>query len=239
MPRHVTGPWGPNRKIVTYGKNKYQARKHKRGRGSTVHKNMVVLGKGLPKKIMVTHKYRESVTLSTVAGVIAFYQFSCNGMFDPNTTGTGHQPMYFDQLGALYDHYTVIGSKIIWKVVPYASGANTGMKMAVFINDDTTTTPTTVDMIAEETSGQLRLIPTGSNNTFTFNQKWSAKKAFGGSVMANDKLSGDTSANPTEQSYYQIALSGIGGQVDNVGVIVEVFIEYIAIWTELRDIAGS
>ena len=35
-----------------------------------------------------------------------------NSLFDPDQTGTGHQPYYFDQFAALYNRYTVLGSKL-------------------------------------------------------------------------------------------------------------------------------
>lgn len=42
----------------------------------------------------------------------ASYVYLANGMYDPDYTGTGHQPKYFDQWGALYKRYLVFGSKI-------------------------------------------------------------------------------------------------------------------------------
>jgi hypothetical protein len=35
------------------------------------------------------------------------YQFKINSLFDPDFTGTGHQPKGFDQLAALYQRYRV------------------------------------------------------------------------------------------------------------------------------------
>ena len=40
-------------------------------------------------------------------------------MFHPDKSSVGHQPMYFDQLQAIYDHFTVINSRI--KVTPFYS----------------------------------------------------------------------------------------------------------------------
>ena len=38
---------------------------------------------------------------------------------DPNHTGVGHQPLYFDQLMTIYNHYIVIGAKITVKFTAY------------------------------------------------------------------------------------------------------------------------
>lgn len=46
-----------------------------------------------------TVRYVEQVNLvESAAGAGAFYYWSPSSLYDPNTTGTGHQPMYFDQL---------------------------------------------------------------------------------------------------------------------------------------------
>jgi len=42
------------------------------------------------------------------------YQFRLNSLFDPDFTGTGHQPKGFDQLAALYQRYRVY--RVRWKV---------------------------------------------------------------------------------------------------------------------------
>lgn len=68
---------------------------------------------GFPRRLYIAHKYVDLVSVSSTAGVVGSYFFKCNGMFDPNTTGTGHQPMYFDNCGAIYNHYTVVKLSLI------------------------------------------------------------------------------------------------------------------------------
>lgn len=40
--------------------------------------------------------------------VLTYHLFRANGIFDPDVTGTGHQPLYRDQVADLYTNYTVI-----------------------------------------------------------------------------------------------------------------------------------
>lgn len=54
----------------------------------------------------------KDVSLDPNLGLPASYTFSLNGLFDPNVTGTGHQPARFDQLMAMYELYCVYGAKI-------------------------------------------------------------------------------------------------------------------------------
>ena len=61
--------------------------------------------------------YSDYFSIETgVAGIPGHYVFAANGLYDPNITGSGHQPSGFDQLvGPLYDHAVVIGAKItLW-----------------------------------------------------------------------------------------------------------------------------
>lgn len=52
---------------------------------------------------------RYAETITGLGGIPADfdYQFRLNSLFDPNFTGTGHQPRGFDQISALYNRYRV------------------------------------------------------------------------------------------------------------------------------------
>lgn len=60
-------------------------------------------------------RYSEIVTVTTAASGYGLYVFNLNGLFDPNQTGTGHQPRGYDQLSALYQRYRVLFTK--WQVI--------------------------------------------------------------------------------------------------------------------------
>lgn len=225
-----------------YRKSRKQRRKQlrrrfRKNRKQLVNRTTVPVGLGFPKKMVMTHKYCETFTLGSTAGALGNYKFSCNGMYDPNITGTGHQPMYFDQMAQIYDHYTVIGSRIIVKIAPETAG-QPAYQVAMFINDDTTYNPTDPDYAAEQsTTSRFVLVPPSSTDAFTMSKKWSAKKYFGSAVLANNSLQGTSSANPTEQSYFEIYLRSVGSSTSSV--IFQVEIQYIAVWAEIKDLAPS
>jgi len=217
-------------------KSKSRMVRRKRVKKATVNKSLVNLGKGFPKKILVTHKYVQTIGKSSVS-VLTNHVYSCNGLYDPDITTSGHQPMYFDQFGALYNHYCVIGSKIRVKVIPVSSSQSAGY-CCISVNDDSTVTPTSIEALQEQSSGKGTVIPASSNNITTMTSSWSARKNWGKNVLSNTLFRGSTSANPTEQQYYIISL----GALDNIGPLsfyLEVEIQYIAIWNELKDIAQS
>jgi len=192
---------------------------------------------GFPKMLKFKHKYASQIDLSPGASM-SHYLFRANGMYDPDYTGTGHQPMYFDQMSALYNHYTVIGSKIKYTVVPAGTTVQVPYKVITWINDDAATVGN-IDALAENKFAKQRICGGGINPTkVVVTNTWSAKKFFGGSIMANDQLQGSNGADPTEVSYFQLTIRSIDG-VSTVNVHVIVEIEYVAVWKELKELSTS
>lgn len=231
-------------RLVKVGKwRRFKRRQKRRGHLTAVgrviqapQKFQVNLGTAFPKQMKIMHRYAESVNVTSTTGILQNYNFTCNGMFDPDITGSGHQPLYFDQMTAIYDHYTVIASKIYVECVPSATSED-AFRIAILINDDTTTTPTDMSTIIEQAQSTYRTVPANANNVYSLNKSWSAKKTFGGSVLGNDNLQGTAASNPTEQSYFTLSVQGSGA--NTVVANFNITIEYIAIWEELKDIAAS
>lgn len=66
-----------------------------------------------PNSKKVWHRYVEDVTLpGNTAGLTDYYSFLLNSAYDPNYTGAGHQPLFFDEMAAKYTAYTVISAII-------------------------------------------------------------------------------------------------------------------------------
>lgn len=208
----------------------------KKARGPVRNLTSSNLGQGFPKKLTMTHKYNDvGLTLTSIIGSLGRYQIKCNGMFDPNFTGTGHQPMYFDQMAALYDHFHVIGSKIKVTLVP--TTPDVAYACGLMINDDITS-PTTFAAIAENSSGKARYGTGQLQKPIVFSKAWSAKKTFGGSIMANDSLKGTPTADPTELSFFDIYVKSLDAATTS-SFYLNVEVSYIAVWTELKDLNVS
>lgn len=235
------------KKTATKGQKKYvskrfanmrAARNNAMGRQWGPTKSIVDMGVGFPKKCKATLKYYEVVQMTSTTGVVAKYQWSCNGLYDPNITAGGHQPMYFDSYMALYDHYTVIGSKLTIKMVQNATNINP-TTVAVYQDDDTTTTNVAApETAAEQAGAQIMLFAAGDNNPRSITSTWSAKKTFGGSILGNDNLQGNASGNPSEQTYYTVTLKACDG-ASTVSFQACLHFEYIVIFDELKEQAQN
>lgn len=212
----------------------------KGSRKTTVFKNMVNLGQGFPKMVTQTMRYSELVTLNVTTGTPSTYRYSCNGLYDPNITGGGQQPLFFDQMTPLYNHYCVIGSKIRvrWAPLDNTSAGALPITFCGFINDDTSQSSNDPTIQAMYQSAKSQLHSAVWTKPIDMTLKWSAKKYFGKDVLANTELQGTSSSNPTEQSYFNFTINTMDGASSCAGKMF-VFIEYIVVWKEPKDITAS
>ena len=79
--------------------------------------------------------YEAGINVTATTGLAGNHFFSANGCFDPNVTGTGHQPMGFDQMMLFYEQYTVVRSKIS---IGMLSGGAVAPRSGVYLSPDTT-----------------------------------------------------------------------------------------------------
>lgn len=210
-------------------------------------RNNVTMGVAFPKKLCITHKFLTNGTITSSTGSVLNTVFNANSLYEPVSGVSTHQPLYFDQISGIYDHYTVIASEIILKVVPTQS-TQVPIRCSLYIGDDATSlsAPGNMNTLGEYPSGSLPLlIPQGVAKTYTLRKKWSAKKFFGGAVLANNKLTGNYNSSPSELSTYMFSVVS-ASTVDpvpsggvNVALYYEALIKYTAVWTELTDGLGS
>jgi len=113
--------------------------------------NPVRISRGLspfPNTKFVRHKYVDSFVFpgGVGAGTPALYQFRANSMYDPDYTGSGHQPMFRDEMAAQYNYYTVISSYI--KVTFPAEGYDK-RTISMWVDDDIST-PSNINQMCEQ-----------------------------------------------------------------------------------------
>lgn len=197
------------------------------------------MGTGLPQKVMVKHKYVETFNSSLTAGQLKAFAWRANGMYAPSLLTGGHQPMYFDQYSALYNHFCVIGSKALITISHISEADNPHtFRICAFLDDNNTLSATSLDGVAEATQARRSKHVVAEQGTPTYvKSTFSAKRVFGGSILGNKALTGTAAADPTELSYHVLAMEATPTLTANFVCTVE--IEYIAIWTELKEVAQS
>ena len=66
---------------------------------------------GIPDSIRTTLVYTDLIDI-TVSLPYKNYTFRGNSCYDPDYSGVGHQPLYFDRYMTLYSRYRVVASRI-------------------------------------------------------------------------------------------------------------------------------
>jgi len=104
-----------------------------------------------PPRFRCTLTYCDQSTLTAPAttNLSASYRFALNGIYDPNVTGTGHQPMFFDQLTGLYSLYRVLRARVqVTWTNPTAEGLWCGYRILSSYNT-TTSASKSLDYLRE------------------------------------------------------------------------------------------
>jgi len=224
-------PW----KKKTTTKKKRTFRKSRSLARRETPRTLVNMGLGFPKRLITKLRYTEAFNLAPAASAYAYNDFCANGMYDPNLEAGGHQPMYFDQYMAIYNHYKVLGSKITVRITPKAVTEDPCF-IGVYLNDDDTHTPGDIQTYQEISgNGCHRMTPPGMASVYTFSCFYSSKKTFG--LLKTDALIGTATANPTETQVFTVYAYPVGGA--GVDFYIQATMEYIVEFFELKDISGS
>lgn len=199
---------------------------------------------GVSDTKIVHLRYTGLITLDPTVSASAVHVFAANGMYDPDITGTGHQPLYFDEWMAMYYHYVVTESSIKVVYSSTASSAAAGQNIVGVHLDsssasDTTVSPpyyceqanTTWKTTSNIYNGANTVVSaTGDNAAF-----WRmAKKTY----EAEDQFRGTNSTNPTEGNFWHVFATPFGG-ADTSAIACVVEIVYTAKLMEPRAVSAS
>lgn len=192
---------------------------------------------GFPPSLYTRMRYTDVYTISSASGAVGKQTMLINSMFDPDSTGVGHQPLYRDTFAALYNHYSVVDAHV--KVTYVSNTAGIPMLIGAVFDDDTTTS-TTYYVLMESSKGVSTLVAgsTGSLSRETLQLDWSAKETLSIDPFHSEEYKTPAGSNPTEQTGLLIwACSADLTSSSTVSVMVE--IDYHVLWSELQTQIGS
>lgn len=223
----------PSKRFRTAGKTLAKKTYKKRGYIVPAAPGLLRVPRGMafPMRLRNTMRYAETINIGVTTGY-GKWTFSANGLYDPNISGVGHQPLYFDQLMAIYNHYNVVKSKITIAAMHNA----VSVLLTCGVDDDTTTHAP--DVAIEEGGAKYAVYGiTSGTISPSITRYWNQAVTFGQGASMGAQLIGDSSNNPTEQSYFNIGVFDPLGSTTNV--YVQVVLEYTTDWSELKTIAAS
>lgn len=195
---------------------------------------------GFPADLVTKIRYCDVYQLTSTSASIAKNSFRLNSINDPDQTGVGHQPLYHDQLQALYDRYVVLGSKLTaqFAVVPspIANAQPSGPITVGVLGDSNANTSSLLSTLLENNNGKSKLLPADQSVWLTMT--YSPEKDLG--VTENDDtVSAQFGSNPSEQWYATCFVCETNGGSTAVTVEVKVMIEYTIRCKKLLDLASS
>jgi hypothetical protein len=184
--------------------------------------------------------YTSDVAITLVSNLAnpGVYVFSANGMYDPDLTGTGHQPRGFDQLMLFYDHYVVTRARAKCRFF----NASTSVPAEVFVTVRDNATPSTsyLDYLESSITKTVQLgVESASTATKTLEFDVDVGKFLGRrDPLSDPQLKGSTSSNPDEGCAFHI-----GAFTPDVftasSVLLLVTIEYTCTLIEPKIVAAS
>jgi hypothetical protein len=194
----------------------------------------------------VTLRYVETALSCTgTTGAVGGYVFSANGLFDPNITGTGHQPMGFDQMMLLFEQATVLSSKASFTVYN-GSAANISMGVALYLSPDTTILSNFGRTVEAGNCNYRLLAPINTPGNFVqdLNMSCDVRRYFGRTrqkrgLLNDDDLFTTSAANPVEQVYFILSAEDIISGANTVVADFTVNIEYDVVFWEPRKLTQS
>lgn len=182
-------------------------------------------------------RYCDNITIDCSAGVSGDYVFSANGLYDPNITGTGHQPYGFDQMMNFFNHYTCTGSRC---VVRAASTVAAPFYVGIALRDDNIPLLGVSLQTLMEQSGIVFKISNYGDSTrpVVVSRGFSMRKFFRGSKLGDKEYSGDAANNPGDQAYFHVVVVPAAGE-DLAAQRLLLQIDYHTIFTEMRPLSTS
>lgn len=190
----------------------------------------------------VLRYHEEGLGFTATSGVPTQYFFTANGVYDPNVTGTGHQPIGFDQMMLFYEQCTVVRSKITVDILNSNSGPIS--RTCLFLTPDAAVL-TDPNRILE--NGQAVTKITYNNVTWgsvaSLSMDCDIAAYFGRprtvrNLLQDDNLFCTAAANPVEQVYYAVGGWDPFGS-NTLGFFFNVTIEYDTVFWEPRKLTES
>lgn len=231
----------PMGKIYLAAPRKRKTKKSRKKSARVKMNRTVQLRSGISKSQIVRLRYIDVIELDPVAGVPYSHVFSANSIYDPNTSGVGHQPLGHDEWQQFYSHATVLGSKIKATFLPTTNTVATGNSIvSVKLQADSVALTEFYGTLEQPETKWRTVGLSNAENGATLYHKFSAKKFFGvKNVSDADNLRGTFGGNPADQAYFHITIQGIDSAINPDPVKCVVSIEYICLLTEPKKLLQS
>lgn len=174
--------------------------------------------------MFVKLNYATTVVASATSALVDRV-YSGNGLFDPDITGVGHQPLGFDQWMGIYIIYRVHASSIKVTALNNGTASATFLNVAIFPSGDSTAMAS--DEQGEEQPDAMddtAGVSTGPSEDRFYKYCTSTQILGVKDIAYSPAYAGDASSNPSGQWYWRIIVGNSNGA--NVNCVLNINIQY-------------
>lgn len=218
------------RRSTKYGSRKRQ----KRARGA----RMVRYRKAISSSSNVRMRYLARLTLNPTNDIGAVHLLRPDSIFDPDSTGGGHQPWGHDQLTPLYTKYRVVACKMKFKFIPFSTNV-VPLAVGATIRRDGSTEADITDYVEGGPYTKWRYIGAENTNGAYFSMTYRPRILHGKSFGDDDFAS--VGASPTSTAAYchvWVARPG-AATTDSTGCSCDVVMDFWVQLTESKNVGQS
>lgn len=235
-------------------RKKAMTAKPKRVKGKKMYKKRVYRKRGNFGKVthlpfgqsqLVNHRYIETIQLSTTLGAPNLYTFQLNSLYDPNTTGGGHQPIGRDQMALVFNQYCVIGGRLQLKI--WNRDVDEFLGVGVYLSESSTSPLGSLSIagLLEQSAVSYRILPpggaTGPNPSVqTLSVRFSTKKVLKvKSLLDNNDVCSSSGTNPARGLYAHVFIWQPDSGGNSASMSFYATIDQTAVWFSPTNVPQS
>lgn len=185
-------------------------------------------------------KYAWYGSITSSSGALSYQSFRANSIFDPDQTGSGHQPSGHDQWAALYNNYVVVKSMMKVTIVPGFSQTVNAV-CGTYLSPTTLLTSSTFEELIEQGKTSSRVVsPSTANPPQYCYLYFDAKREFNLKDVKDNvaRIGAAMSATPSEESFFKIwSQSSDHSTTSIIGALAE--ITYTVLMSEPAEVPQS
>lgn len=159
---------------------------------------------GFPEVLRTTLRYQDNYTLTSSSGSAAQNIFRLNSLFDPDYTGAGHQPLYFDQIAAIYGNYRVRYARMDVLFLPLTDDTEittTGPYQVGVSANSNGSFSSSLTTISEQNNSKIAILARDKSAVpVSLSLTYTPKRDMGIDIM-DDTVSSSVSSNPGKPYY--------------------------------------
>lgn len=187
-------------------------------------------------------KYMDNFQFTTSAtnNLTSNQAFRANGIFDPDYTGAGHQPLGHDQWNTFYNHYLVVGSKISVTMVPSVATGNGMTLIGCWLTANANLPTTNMTEMMEKNRGMFQLDYLRNTRCKRVVCKYSPRKFFNVKDTKDNltRIGASFGANPSDVAIFNV-IYGQNFMGAAIPIQCVVCIKYIVLLSEPKNLPTS